>query len=207
MPFQMPNLFNDKHMKAHTIQPPYSILYVGKISAQKGVAQLITSLNYLSLAPSELTLTLVGGSSSRAEYDQCKTLASECKYKVEFCGALPQDKLPKLYTKADLFVLPSFFEGLPLVIIEALACGNQVVCTNLAGVKDWTDAVLDNAPIRYVDLPKMLNENTPDPDALKDFECRLARAIEQSLLNPAPLVKTEHLSWKNLALRILSFNA
>ena len=54
-------LFNDKHMKAHTIQPPYSILYVGKISAQKGVAQLITSLNYLSLAPSELTLTLVGG--------------------------------------------------------------------------------------------------------------------------------------------------
>ena len=196
-------LFNSSEISASKNELYHEILYVGKISAQKGVAELIKSLDYVQINPHDVKLTLVGGSSSPDEYERCVKLAENSEYTIEFTGALSQEKLPELYRRSELFVLPSFFEGLPLVIIEALACGTKVVCTDLPGVKEWIDEVLPGASIIFVELPAMLNENTPDPSGLEAFEKRLAQAIDSALSTPVASVDTKHLSWKGLAQKII----
>ena len=57
--------------------------------------------------------------------------------------------------QSDVFVLPSFYEGLPLVIIEALACGTYVICTDLPGIRNWIDQNLpDNGKISWIKAGK-----------------------------------------------------
>ena len=89
------------------------------------------------------------------EYEEIKELAARCRYPVRFAGCVPQMELAKLYNNGDIFVLPSMYEGLPLTVIESLACGDRVVMTRLDGVTDWLEDMLPDADIRYVDLPKM----------------------------------------------------
>ena len=63
--------------------------------------------------------------------------------------------------QSDVFVLPSFYEGLPLVIIEALACGTYVICTDLPGIRNWIDQNLPDNGVVFVEPPKRVNEDEP----------------------------------------------
>jgi glycosyltransferase involved in cell wall biosynthesis len=54
---------------------------------------------------------------------------------VTWLGQIPQPALAELLRRSDIFVLPSYFEGLPLVLIEAMASGAVPVSTDLPGVK------------------------------------------------------------------------
>ena len=56
--------------------------------------------------------------------------------------------------QSDVFVLPSFYEGLPLVIIEALACGTYVICTDLPGIRNWIDQNLPDNGVVFVEPTK-----------------------------------------------------
>ncbi|MCK7512374.1 MAG: glycosyltransferase [Desulfobacterales bacterium] len=63
---------------------------------------------------------------------------------------------------ADVFVLPSFFEGLPLVVVESLACGCRVVMTDLPGVDAWMPAGLcAEGLVERVPLPRLVGADTP----------------------------------------------
>ncbi|MGB1227713.1 MAG: glycosyltransferase, partial [Poseidonibacter sp.] len=69
-----------------------------------------------------------------------------------------QDELAKFLRTCDIFILPSFFEGLPLVVIEALASGAKVICTNLPGLDDFLGEDLkDLNAIRYINMPRLKN--------------------------------------------------
>jgi teichuronic acid biosynthesis glycosyltransferase TuaC len=56
--------------------------------------------------------------------------------RVSLLGSQPQDQLPAWYSAADLLVLPTFREGCPNVVREALACGTPVVASNVGGVPE-----------------------------------------------------------------------
>ena len=80
-----------------------------------------------------LRLTLVGGGSTRAQLaQQAGELGLEDR--IEFVGEVP-DVLPYLQ-KADVFVLPSLYEGMPYTLMEAMAAGRAVVATDVAGNRD-----------------------------------------------------------------------
>ena len=72
------------------------------------------------------------------------------QYPVHFLGKLEQMELAKVYNTCDIFALPSFSEGLPLTVIEALACGDRVVMSDLPGIREWLDTYAPGADIRYV---------------------------------------------------------
>ncbi|MGN1267783.1 MAG: glycosyltransferase family 4 protein [Dorea sp.] len=181
-----------------------SIIFAGKIAEKKGVMSLIRSLEYLPFENKELKIMLAGGAGNEIEYRQIHRMANNCKYDIEFLGRLPQVELAKYYNMSDIFVLPSFFEGLPLTVIEALACGDRVVMTNLPGIPQWLSENAFDADIRYVDLPGMVNADEPLEEELPAFEKRLADTLCESIRNPHKKnADTSRISWENIAKEVL----
>ena len=174
------------------------LIYAGKLSEKKGVMSLLRSLTYLEQLqrkdgeqqgqgigqpadPMKIEVWLAGGYGNQLEYETIKKLADRSPYPVKFLGRLDQPQLAERMNQADVFVLPSFYEGLPLVVIEALACGLQVVCTDLPGVRPWLEENIGTCAVRFVPLPAIVNADEPVEQELPQFERRLAVAIAESL--------------------------
>ena len=103
------------------------LLFVGNLSERKGVTDLLKALGRPGFE--DLPLELVfAGDGDIAGY-QAKANALGLEKKVRFAGWVGQAEVAELMAQADLLVLPSYDEGLPLVILEALGNGVAVVCT------------------------------------------------------------------------------
>lgn len=160
---------------------PLGVLYVGKICRAKGVESLIRAMDLLPLDPQDVELRLVGGYSNQAQYDRIVELAGRCRFPVVFGGRVSQDDLVLSYNRSHVFVLPSFFEGLPLVTVEAPASGCRAVVTSLPGVRLWLDASLPEAPVSFVEPPRIEGVDVPVPEDLPAFEQRLSDALLEQL--------------------------
>ena len=125
---------------------------------------------------------------------------------MHLLGRLSQTDLVASYNRSDLFVLASYSEGLPLTIIEAMACGCKVIVTDLPGIRPWVSANVENAPILYLEPPEMVNTDDPIPDSLEKFEKRLAQLIEESRKMPYPgLPDLSRISWENICRKVLCY--
>ena len=179
-----------------------SLVFAGKVTAAKGVRSLLRALELLDDAAG-VHLTMAGGYATLAEYEDIQAQAQAGNAQVTFPGRMPQTALADAYRASDVFVLPSFYEGLPLVVVEALACGCKVVVTDLPGIRPWLEANLPGAPVWYVEPPAMQNVDEPEPDALPAFEQRLAAALAEALAAPWAFCDVTGLSWDALAGRAL----
>ena len=179
-----------------------SLVFAGKVTAAKGVRSLLRALEQLEDAAG-VYLTMAGGYATQAEYVDIQAQARAGSAQVAFPGRLPQTALAEAYRVSDVFVLPSFYAGLPLVVVEALACGCKVVVTDLPGIRPWLEANLPGAPVWYVEPPAMQNVDEPEPDALPAFEQRLAAALAEALAAPWAFCDVTGLSWDALAKRAL----
>ena len=119
-------------------------------------------------------------------------------------AGMSQEELAELYSRSDIFVLPSYFDSIPLSMVEALACGLRVVISDLPGLKDWADKSIKNADIIYVPMPAMRDADEPERQSLPEFEKRLAKAIEESAgrVSETPADLSE-VSWKGIADKVL----
>lgn len=81
---------------------------------------------------------------------------------------------------AHIFVLPSFFEGLPLVLLEALACGCRIVTTDLPGVKDLFSGQ-SRQMVRMVHLPPLQTIDSPRPEDEPLLDKLLQEALAASI--------------------------
>jgi glycosyltransferase involved in cell wall biosynthesis len=103
--------------------------------------------------------------------------------RVELHGQLAQPELAELARRCAACALPSFYEGLPLVLVEALACGCRLVSTDLPGVvRDLAPAIGD--ALEIVPLPRLEGPDTPIAEDLPAFVDDLATAIERALAQP-----------------------
>lgn len=189
---------------ASVARQPGSLVYVGKICFKKGVESLVRAVSLPiddDVRPSGLVL--VGGRGDDAEYARIERLAAASDVPVTLAGRLDSDELVRAYRSSDVFVLPSFYEGLPLVTIEALACGCKVVATDLPGVRPWMEAMLPGAPVTWVASPRMTDVDTPVAADLPLFERALADAIAQALAAPPSTFEPSAVSWEACLGRIL----
>lgn len=106
---------------------PQRVLFVGNLSERKGVSDLLQALALGGLDASRLQVTLAGGGDVAAYQARARQLGIEAL--VHFTGWADQQQVAGLMAQADVLVLPSYDEGLPLVILEALANGVAVVCS------------------------------------------------------------------------------
>jgi glycosyltransferase involved in cell wall biosynthesis len=113
---------------------PLRFLFVGWVDKEKGIFELLETCKVLSLSYQfTFTIAVVGNASEEArKYVACNKLEN----RVEFLGWVERDKLPQLYSENDIFVLPSYAEGLPNAMIEAMAAGLAVVVSDVGIVPD-----------------------------------------------------------------------
>ncbi|MEO0851600.1 MAG: glycosyltransferase family 4 protein, partial [Pseudomonadota bacterium] len=88
------------------------------------------------LQDQDIRLTIVGAG---PDADALKAAAAPLGDKVHFTGALNQEEVAQTLAGADVFVLPSFAEGVPVVLMEALVAGLPVIATRVAGVQELVE--------------------------------------------------------------------
>jgi glycosyltransferase involved in cell wall biosynthesis len=111
-------------------------VFVGRLAAIKGVRVLLAAFTEVQQRLPKARLTLVGDGPDRAELER---LAAQMGVAVEFMGYRSQAEVADILAGADVFVLPSFAEGLPVVLMEALASSVPVIATQVAGVSELVE--------------------------------------------------------------------
>ncbi|MFQ5429343.1 MAG: glycosyltransferase family 4 protein [Phycisphaerae bacterium] len=156
-----------------------NLVYVGKYSRAKGLEQLLDAFERLSRRRADLVLHVAGdgaGPEAEALRDRMARLAP----RVEMHGQLDQASLADLMRRCAVFVLPSFYEGLPLVVVEAIACGCRVVCTDLPGLREALGPLPDGV-VELLSMPRLCGPDVPVEADLPAFVDRLGRRIEAAL--------------------------
>jgi glycosyltransferase involved in cell wall biosynthesis len=174
----------DETMFRRVPKPPagtVQILYAGKLNRSKGVPWLLKSLQKIKNHDWHLHMA---GSGNGPEFDDCMELAGKLGRKVSTHGYVSHQRLSELMKKAHVQVLPSFFEGLPLVLFEGLASGCRIVTTRLPGF----DEIFGKANEDTIDLIHLPPLETIDKPYPKD-EAYLEDALCKSMLNMMAAVK------------------
>ena len=117
-------------------RPGTRLIFVGRLAAVKGLRVLIEALAQARETRPDLQLTLVGDGADRAMLER---LAAPLGDAVHFAGYLSQEAVAAALAEADAFVLPSFAEGLPVVLMEALSAARPVIATQVAGVGELVE--------------------------------------------------------------------
>ncbi|WP_075618327.1 glycosyltransferase [Paenisporosarcina indica] len=117
------------------ILSPIKILFVGRISKEKGINLLIEAFNIVK-EKYDLNLTIIGDGPQITELKEL-CIKLNIMNLIEFKGKIAYgDTLLKEYREADIFVLPSYSEGLGKVVLEAMANSTNVIASNVGGLPD-----------------------------------------------------------------------
>jgi glycosyltransferase involved in cell wall biosynthesis len=115
------------------------IVCVGRLSPEKGYGVLAQALAQLrEEGERNLAVTIVGDGPARDDV-QSNFAALDLSEQVTFTGALPEAETLRAIAAADILVLPSLMEGLPVVLMEALALGVPVIASGVAGIPELVE--------------------------------------------------------------------
>jgi D-inositol-3-phosphate glycosyltransferase len=141
-------------------------------------------------------ILIVGGQlAGDQELQQLRELAADLRIsqRVHFLGARPQQELPRIYSAADITVVPSYHESFGLVAVESLACGTPVVATRAGGLT----SVIRHGETGYL-LPRCPGFFAEKLDTLLRSPHLLAQ------MRRAARPSVQHFSWKNVASQTLN---
>ena len=111
------------------------ILCVGRLTSAKGQHILLDAFNIIKEQGHKFRLTFIGDGEDRQSLEN-KVIELSLSDDVCLTGALGQERVMDYYRKADLFVLPSFAEGVPVVLMEAMAQEIPVISTRITGIPE-----------------------------------------------------------------------
>jgi len=163
----LPNGVDTNFFKPGEYKEENLLLYVGRISEFKGLHILVKALQHLK---ESVRLVIIGPSGWNIAY--CQNLLSligkenqKGKHEIIYLGAMEQSEIVEWYQKASLLILPSFTEGFPVTILEALSCETPVIATPVGGIpeiiKNYETGILvpPGDPIRLAEAINYLLEN------------------------------------------------
>ncbi len=115
------------------------VVFVGLLAATKGLRELLHAMIHLVPSRPRLQLFCIGEGPLQAELESLAAQAGIAGH-VHFPGRRASSEIARWLAAANLFCLPSYAEGCPNAVIEALACGRAVVATQVGGIPELVDA-------------------------------------------------------------------
>jgi len=109
------------------------IFYTGRFVEEKGLPYLLEAFKILAQEKGDAHLLLIGGGFDEAIITQWLSENPGLRDRITIIPYLPYEKMPYAYIASDIFVLPTLAEGMSRSIMEALACSDPVVATNVGG--------------------------------------------------------------------------
>src|SRR5262249_16040995 len=110
------------------------VCYVGNLKPEKGVRTLIEAMGHLRQHGARDVLLALIGDGEVQETLSARVRALDLETQVRFCGRRPHAEIPDWIGAGDALCLPSYREGCPNVVLEALASGRPVVASRVGGV-------------------------------------------------------------------------
>lgn len=180
------------------------VLYAGKLSRAKGLPWLLEAWPRVRERHPEARLELAGGGAG----DEADLLRRriEATDGCRALGELTPEALADRMRSAELFVLPSLAEGLPLVLVEAAACGARLVATDLPGTRALAEG-LGERLFRVGGAPSLRDAEAADELRVPGFVEAWAEALTKALApnrDRASRLELEQLSWGAVARRVES---
>jgi len=168
------------------------LLYVGTLQPRKNLVRLLEAFARLGPEVREgLQLALVGKAGWMHEPIRARARSLGLEGRVIFAGYVDTADLPALYSGAALFVMPSLYEGFCMPVLEAMACGTAVACSNASSLPE----VVGDAALLYDPL---------DVDAMAaTVERALGDAPLRSALIGRGLERARRFTWRACARRVL----
>lgn len=114
---------------------PY-LLYVGQIQPRKNLNRLIEAFEILAERDEDLQLALAGSHGWLRSSIEKRVKTSGLASRIHMLGRVPEELLVPLYWNAEVYVLPSLYEGFGMPILEAMACGVPVVTSNVSAMPE-----------------------------------------------------------------------
>lgn len=188
---------------------PVRLVHAGKLTASKGVFELVEAYRTARKVVPQLELSLIGRGNAET-LSQLGQLAQD-DTTISWYDLMPQAQLADQLRQSDLFVFPSYYEGLGLIALEALGSGLHLVSNRLPGLVEQLGPELARHPvITWLDMPQLQNLDHIAARARPAYIDKLARAIVhqarliQSNDRPAfPSDLVQASSWSGLAGRLI----
>jgi alpha-1,3-rhamnosyl/mannosyltransferase len=196
--FQPPPRSEIDRVRQQRALPDCYVLYFGSNKPHKNVPRLVEAFAISGIGDqgsgigdrgSGIGLVIAGHWDER--YPQAKELVERLNLKdrVRFIGPVQDDDLPALYGGAELFVFPSEYEGFGLPVLEAMACGAPVACSNRSSLPE----VVGDAALTF------------DPDDVKAVAHTLGRVLSDESLRTSlqnkSLQRASLFSWEQVAVK------
>lgn len=166
------------------------LLFVGSWLDHKGVYYLRDGFEALAKRIPQLRLTIAGCSVGADAVKEFFPLA--VRDQLDVLPFVPRKDMPALYARHDIFVFPSLFEGLPIVLLEAMAAGMPVVTTETCGMKDIVQNDYNGLLLKPADTEAFVAA-TDKLIHSPELRCRLGRAARETM---------ERHTWKQVAAQL-----
>lgn len=187
------------------------LIYAGKISRLKGVDLLLRAAALLP--PEDFELVLIGDSTDPGESRLMESLMAACPLPLHRFPKQDHTALPAFYRQADLFLLPSLREGLPLGVPEALACGLPVVMSRIEGAAEGLETLIGpSEALHFTSFPPAVR-HCPELMLEQDEQAEtFVRQLAEDILFMAQKIRQNHMvlpdisgcSWTALASRVMN---
>jgi glycosyltransferase involved in cell wall biosynthesis len=185
------------------VDHPPVVIYVGKLEARKGYADLLSAVAEVLTGFPNLQVWLLGNGEVLEAQQRAKSLGIEKS--VWIPGWVDASELDEYFRKASIFCLPSFEEGLPMALLEAMSYALPVLCTPVGGIPDiicdgknglfaqaGDPASIRDQLLLLLGLPNFADRLGANAARTVEVECGLDR-IEIQLKNLYEIVESEWL--------------
>lgn len=129
----------EARLKLSVSQETELVAFIGRMHRAKGVHELLDAVAILSQKRADVHLVYVGDGPEMATL-QDRVNASRLAKHVSFAGAATSAEVALWLAAADVFTLPSYSEGCPNAVLEALSCGRPVVATDVGAIPDLVNS-------------------------------------------------------------------
>jgi glycosyltransferase involved in cell wall biosynthesis len=156
------------------------VLYFAHLRATKGILTLLDAMDIVAKKNPLVKFLIVGTGPLATEVK--KRLSKYGDNAYAFIKYIPESELTTFYNACDIYVLPSFVEGMPLSLMEAMACGKPVIATNVADIP-----IIAKNGINGVIIPpgdaKLLANSILDLVEKDDLRNRMGKANSEKMQN------------------------